>query len=203
MDEFAQYNYLTVGKSLHKDQHLYRSRITPIGQKKIKHANMGCPPKELATAGRANPIGIPYLYLSDSPKTTYFEVRAVYLDRLSVGTFKIERELGLVDFIFDVNLFLTYNDSNSSLKEILIKKKVIDAISQDLSKPLRRYDSELEYVPTQLICEYCKQIVTADGISFESSLHKEGRNFVLFDNNAAKCTRVDIHEITQIDIDSK
>ena len=203
MDEFAQYNYLTAGKSLHVGQKLYRSRITPVGQKKIKCDKMGCPPKEMATAGRANPIGIPYLYLSDSAKTTYFEVRAVYLDKLSVGTFRIERELELVDFIYDVNLFLAYNDGTTSLKEIVIKKKIIDAISEDLSKPLRRYDSELEYVPTQLICEYCKRIVGADGISFESSLHKGGRNYVLFDDSSAKCIRVDSHEITKIDIDKK
>ena len=203
MDEFAQYNYLTAGKSLHVGQKLYRSRITPVGQKKIKCDKMGCPPKELATAGRANPIGIPYLYLSDSAKTTYFEVRAVYLDKLSVGTFRIERELELVDFIYDVNLFLAYNDDTTSLKEIVIKKKIIDAISEDLSKPLRRYDSELEYVPTQLICEYCKRIVGADGISFESSLHKGGSNYVLFDDSSAKCIRVDSHEITKIDIDKK
>lgn len=203
MDEFAQYDYLTTGRSLHVGQKLYRSRITPIGQKKIKCDKMGCPPKEQATAGRANPIGIPYLYLSDSAKTTYFEVRAVYLDQLSVGTFRIQRELELVDFIYDVNLFIAYNDGSASLKEIVIKKKIIDAISEDLSKPLRRYDSELEYVPTQLICEYCKRIVGADGISFESSLHKGGRNYVLFDDSAAKCIRVDSHEITKIDIDRK
>lgn len=201
MDEFVKNNYLTTGTSLSVGQRLYRSRVTPIGQKKIKCNKMGCPPKELATAGRANPIGIPYLYLSDTAKTTYFEVRAVYLDNLSVGTFRIERDLKLVDFIYDVNLFLSYNDAAVSLKETIIKKKVIDSISSDLSKPLRRYDSELEYVPTQLICEYCKQVVNADGISFESSLHKGGRNYVLFDESAAKCIRVDLHEITRIDID--
>lgn len=203
MDEFAQYNYLTSGKGLHVGQKLYRSRITPLGQKKVKCEKMGCPPKELATAGRANPIGIPYLYLSDTAKTTYFEVRAVYLDKLSVGTFRIERELELVDFIYDVNLFLSFNDGDMSLKETVIKKKLIDSISKDLSRPLRRYDSELEYVPTQLICEYCKQVVGADGISFESSLYKGGRNYVLFDDSSARCIRVDSHEITRIDIDTK
>lgn len=203
VDEFMKYEYLTSGKSLHVGQKLYRSRVTPVGQKKIKCGKMGCPPKELATAGRANPIGIPYLYLSDTAKTTYFEVRAVYLDRLSVGTFKIERELELVDFVYDVNLFLSYTDGSIPLKETLIKKKVIEAISSDLSKPLRRYDSELEYVPTQFICEYCKRIVGADGISFESSLHKGGRNYVLFDESSVKCIQVDVHEITQIDIDKK
>lgn len=208
MDEFAKYDYLTAGKSLHIGQKLYRSRVTPIGQKKIKCCKMGCPPKEFAIAGRANPIGIPYLYLSDSAKTTYFEVRAVYLDKLSVGTFRINRDLKLIDFVYDVNLFLSYNDGNIPLKETIIKKKVIEAISSDLSKPLRRYDSEIEYVPTQLICEYCRRITdaegrVADGITFESSLYKGGRNYVLFDESAASCIRVDSHEITKFDIDRK
>lgn len=201
IDEIVKYGYLTAGGALHIGEKLYRSRITPAGQKKIKCDKMGCPPKELTIAGRANPIGIPYLYLSDTAKTTYFEVRAVYLDKLSVGTFEVKRELNLVDFVYDVNLFLSYNDSSVSLKEIIIKKKVIENISADLSKPLRRYDSELEYVPTQLICEYCKNI--ADGISFESSLHKGGRNYVLFDQTVVKCIRVDSHEIIHIDIDRK
>ncbi|WP_083377536.1 RES family NAD+ phosphorylase [Millionella massiliensis] len=203
IDEFAQHKYLTPGKSLSTGHKLYRSRILPIDKKKITRNHMGCPPREYATAGRANPIGIPYLYLSDSAKTTYFEVRAVYLDKLCVGLFEVQRELKLVDFIYDVDLYLAYNDASTSLKEVVIKKKVIDAISNDLSKPLRRYDSELEYVPTQFICEYCKQIVGADGISFTSSLFKEGRNYVLFDDSAAKCMTTRIHEITHIDIDRK
>lgn len=203
MDDFTMYNYLSVSDGLHVGQRLYRSRVTPAGQKKIKGSKMGCPPKELATAGRANPIGIPYLYLSDSAKTTYFEVRAVYLDKLSVGTFEIIREQKLVDFVYDVNLYLSFIDGAVPLKETIIKKKIIDEISYDLSKPLRRYDSELEYVPTQLICEYCLRELNADGISFDSSLYKGGRNYVLFDQTAAKCIRVDCHEITRIDIDRK
>lgn len=162
---------------------------------------MGCPPKALATAGRANPIGIPYLYLCDTAKTTYYEVRAVYLDKLSVGTFEVTRDLKIVDFIHNVSLYNSYSDDITPFKENIIKKKVIDAISSDLSKPLRRYDSELEYVPTQLICEYCRRVVGADGITFESSLHKGARNYVLFDETSAKCINVESHEITRIDID--
>ena len=200
MDEFAKYNYLSAGSKLSVGRKLYRSRITPDGQRKLKSDKMGCPPKEFATAGRANPLGIPYLYLSDTAKTTYFEVRALYLDRISVGTFEIKKELNLVDFVFDVNLF-TMSQEEKPIEEVVIKKKVIDAISADLSKPLRRYDSEIEYVPTQLICEYCRDF--ADGICFESSLHKGGHNYVLFDPTSAKCIRVDSHEIKKIDIDRK
>lgn len=199
IDEIAKYKYITSGSQLLKGRKLYRSRITPYGQKKLKAKKMGCPPKELATAGRANPAGIPYLYLSDSAKTTYFEVRALYLDKLSVGTFEIVKDLKLVDFVYDVNLYAMCQDGDIPLKEVVVKKKVIDAISYDLSKPLRRYDSDLEYVPTQLICEYCRNF--ADGICFESSLYKGEHNYVLFDSSNANCISVESHEIRKIDID--
>ena len=200
VDEFERYGYLTPGYNLNEETKLYRARIIPVGQSKLRRKDMGCPPKEFATAGRANPIGISYLYLSDSPKTTYYEVRAVYLDKLSIATFKLRRPQNLVDFIYDVNLYLSYNDGALPLQEYVIKKKIIEAISSDLSKPLRRYDSELEYVPTQFICEYCKNYVHGDGVSFASSLHKGGHNFVLFDPTAAICKSVETHEITIIDI---
>lgn len=202
IDEFVAYDYLKCGDNgLRIGDRLYRSRITPAGETILECSNMGCPPKALATAGRANPIGIPYLYLCDTAKTTYYEVRAVYLDKLSVGTFEVTRDLKIVDFIHNVSLYNSYSDDITPFKENIIKKKVIDAISSDLSKPLRRYDSELEYVPTQLICEYCRRVVGADGITFESSLHKGARNYVLFDETSAKCINVESHEITHIDID--
>ena len=202
LDEFARYNYLIKGnENLKEGTTLYRSRITPNGRNILEKSEMGCPPPNLATAGRANPLGIPYLYLSDSAKTTYFEVRAVYLDKLSVGKFYIPKSLSLVDFSYSINLYLSYVDGDTSLKEVVIKKMIIDSISRDLSKPLRRYDSELEYVPTQLICEFCKKYVQADGICFGSSLYCGGLNYVLFDNKAAKCIDVECHEITKINID--
>lgn len=202
IDEFDHYHYLVAGDGLNKDDVLYRSRIMSDGEP-FDCKEMGCPPKEQAKSGRANPIGIPYLYLSDSAKTTYYEVRSLYLDRLSVGKFRILRDLKLVDFTYKIDIYAKYTDSYMSLKEIVIQKKIIEAISKDLSKPLRRFDSELEYVPTQMICEYCKNIVHADGISFESSLYKNGKNYVLFDESTAKCEEVETHIINKIDIDKK
>jgi hypothetical protein len=176
----------------------------PDDSKPFDCANMGCPPKEQARPGRANPIGIPYLYLCDNAKTTYYEVRSVYLDNLSVGRFKIKRNLNLVDFTYQIDIYAKYmsEEGNKSLKDIVIQKKVIEAISRDLSKPMRRFDSELEYVPTQMICEYCKNEVHADGISFKSSLYEKGKNYVLFDEESAECKAVETHTINTIDIDT-
>lgn len=183
---------------------LYRGRITPDDRKKLRTKEMGCPPKEKATAGRANPFGIPYLYLCNKVETTFYEIRAVYLDRISIGKFIVVRDLNIVDFSNKINLFYTYSgaETNVNLREIVKRKILFDKISNDLSKPLRRFDTEIEYVPTQLICEYCKQN-GADGIRFNSSLHQGGTNVVLFNSMDATCISVLSQEIKSVVIESK
>lgn len=195
--------YIKSNAHIRKGTILYRARITPDGRNKLKTNEMGCPPKERATAGRANPVGIPYLYLCNKIETTFYEVRAVYLDRLSIGKFTVRRDLNIVDFSNKISLFFTYTDSESnfSLVDIVKRKILFDQISADLSKPLRRFDTEIEYVPTQLICEYCKQN-GADGIRFNSSLHQGGTNVVLFNSLDATCTSVLHREIKSVIIES-
>ena len=178
---------------------LYRARIIPSELKYLTKKDMGCPPRDKAPAGRANPLGIPYLYLCRNEETTYYEVRALYLDKLAIGSFKITKDINVLDFTSKLSLYYAYNNSTFSLPEIIAKQKIIQIISKDLSKPLRRYDSELEYVPTQLICEYCK-INSIDGICFNSSLHKGGINIVLFDASSAECIKVENRVIRDVHI---
>lgn len=85
---------------------------------------MGCPEKGKATAGRANPLGIPYLYLCKDEKTTYYEVRSVYLDKLSIGKFKIQRDLRIVDFNSKSSLFLSFDGTNT-LSDTVVKKRFL------------------------------------------------------------------------------
>lgn len=178
---------------------LYRARVIPSERTYLTKNDMGCPPRGKATAGRANPLGIPYLYLCKKEETTYYEVRALYLDKLAIGSFKTTRDLNILDFTSALSLYYAYNNSTISLSEVIAKQKILQLISSDLSKPLRRYDSELEYVPTQLICEYCK-INGIDGICFNSSLHNGGVNVVLFDSSSAECIKVKSREIKDVHI---
>ena len=192
--------YIKSNVKIDKDTVYYRSRVTPADKESLSPEDMGCPPAEKATAGRANPIGIPYLYLCDNIDTTFYEIRAVYLDRISVGRFVTQRDLNLVNFSTNTNLFYAFNsDNNVSLIDVIKHKILFKKISADLSKPLRRYDTEIEYVPTQVICEYCKHN-GADGIMFKSSLHQSGTNIVLFNKDDAKCTEVLVKEIRSITI---
>lgn len=151
---------------------------------------MGAPPADKVGNGRANPIGIPYLYLSKEIDTTFYETKALNKDELSVAEFRIlEGEtISLVDFTEKPKLFGAFGSDSlyRYVKKILLKK----LISLDLSKPIRRYDSELDYVPTQFICEYVRVINKAGGIIFDSSLHKGGVNVVVFDMEKVKCISV-------------
>lgn len=192
-------NMIEANTTIPQDTIMYRARVIPSDRTYLTKNDMGCPPRGKATAGRANPLGIPYLYLCKNEETTYYEVRALYLDKLAIGSFKTTRDLNILDFTSALSLYYAYNNSTFSLSEVIAKQKILQLISSDLSKPLRRYDSELEYVPTQLICEYCK-INGIDGICFNSSLHNGGVNVVLFDSSSAECIKVKSREIKDVHI---
>ena len=195
-DSLFNDSYLIDGSTM-----LYRARINGDGQTdSYKPIEMLSPPVDKTTAGRANPQGIPYLYLSTDPKTTLYETRASYLDNITVGEFQIQEgtQLKIVDF---TNNQSTFNHTDNMI-QFVTGQLLRRAISVDLSKPLRRYDSELEYIPTQFICEFIRYITKVDGIQFNSSLRKDGTNIVLFNQEGIVCTNVELHQITNIEIGS-
>jgi hypothetical protein len=162
---------------------------------------MGSPPDKSTSAGRANPQGIPYLYLSKSLETTLYEIRATFLDNISIGVFRVidDTYLKLVDFTSRQSPFNSMGNILNFTKGRLIR----NAISRELSKPLRRYDSELEYIPTQFICEFIRYITGADGLQFYSSLDETGVNIVLFNQEKINCIDVELHQINKVEIKSK
>lgn len=187
--------YLVADELVSKGSLFYRGRVLPDKKGYYQKKDMGCPPPDKVNAGRANPIGIPYLYLCSEKDTTYYEVRARFMDRISIGEFAATRDLNIVNFASKVSLFLSSHSGN--LVELIKKKLLLNAISNDMSKPLTRYDTEIEYVPTQCICELCK-LNRADGICFESSLKKGGFNYVLFNAMDAECVDVKTVHITEV-----
>lgn len=178
---------------------LFRARIHPeSGQDSFKIAEMGCPPSHETRAGRANPAGIPCLYLSDHLETVLYEVRASYLDELSIGTFCLKPNVSpveIVDFVKKGSLF-----TPGLMEQTLMSRLLIDRISKDLSKPMRRYDSEMEYIPTQFICEFIRVVMGSKGIRFQSSLHEVGNNLVIFDQNLMECIKVQKKKIISLNL---
>lgn len=180
---------------------LYRSRINVPGQTIPYNKNeMGAPPLKLASAGRANPQGIPFLYLSNDIETTFYEVKALFLDAISTGTFISNRPLRIVDFTQKGSPF---DSEYSSIKIGIISELILKSISKDLSRPMRRGDTDFEYIPTQFICEYIKYSNKVDGVAFKSSLHN-GINYVIFNPNDFECQdNVQLHLINKVVIEEK
>lgn len=189
-DPMLGYNLFSISQG-----DFFRTRINPDGSnEKIDISEMGHPHKEKATSGRANPQGIPYLYLSKDLETTLYEARVSFLDIVTVATFTIKEELNIVDFVGEGSLFDT--DIKETVKRIILKR----IISRDMSRPIRRFDSELEYIPTQHICEYIKYRTNADGIRFKSSLHNDGINLVLFNEEKLVRTSTQLRKIIDVRI---
>ncbi len=177
---------------------LFRARVHhKSSMEAYKNEEMMCPPFNLAGGGRANPLGIPYLYLSDNPETVLYEVRASFLDELSIGVFQLKekfKSVKIVDFTEDTSLF--QENVNRTIKAKLLR----DKISRDLSKPMRRYDSEIEYIPTQFICEFIRIYTGASGIRFSSSLHPTGKNIVMFNQELMECKQVFLKKINSMNL---
>ncbi len=178
---------------------LYRARVHhQSGLQPYAPEKMMNPPASEAKGGRANSLGIPYLYLSDNPETVLYEVRVAYLDELSIGVFHLNQNhesTKIVDFTENTPLFQP-GKVNETIKAHLLRER----ISRDLSKPMRRYDSEIEYIPTQFICEFIRIFTGASGIRFSSSLHPKGKNIVIFDQNLITCKEVILKRVNTVDL---
>jgi hypothetical protein len=201
-DELRWDAFFNIQYELKSNIELFRARVHPQSNlQSFKSNNMMCPEPLNTGGGRANPMGIPYLYLCDNPETVLYEVRAAYLDELSIGSFYLKEEfpfVKIVDFTEDTSLF-----QPTKINETIKAKLLRDVISQDLSKPMRRYDTEIEYIPTQFICEFIKVFTGASGIRFRSSLHPSGKNIVIFDQKIMECKKVVLKKVINMNLNAK
>lgn len=187
--------------TIDKNCDFYRARLhhTELSNAFSPH-EMLSPDKYIASSGRANPAGIPFLYLCDNKETVLYEIRATYLDEISIGTFSLKENILDEIFVADFTTIPSIFYQGEGVITSKIKSKLLkDLISHDLSKPIRRYDSKLDYVPTQFICEFIRYYtVGAHGIKFKSSLHPEGNNLVIFDQDLWECKGVDKVKIKEV-----
>ncbi len=182
-----------------KGKIFYRSRISN-DENGYPTEKMGKPPHKLSKSGRANPQGISYLYVAQSVDTTLFEARATFLDYVSIGEFKLLENTKVITLrtSFQVSPFL----EGFSIEKYVKNKGFIDLLENELSKPLRRQDNELDYLPTQYLCEYIKHLGYG-GVEYGSSLHEGGINIVFFDDTKLDCVGVKVYEVSKIDIESR
>lgn len=186
---------------LSSDQSFFRARIHYRKTDNFGVGDMGARERGDCPAGRANPEGIPYLYLSEEPETTFYETRVNIHDVVSVGEFKVaDGNRVYVENLTDIDLNDIEDLLNADVVTLAKRKLLIQALSRDMSKPMRRFDSPIEYVPTQFICEYVQLTQKVSGIRFSSSVYNKGTNLVIFNPSLMKCVRVKDYSIKSLDI---
>lgn len=179
-------------KTYPKGTKFYRARI---GNEKIELNALGKPPKELATSGRANPVGISYLYVSDSIDTTIYETRSSLYDRLTVGTFELQAPLQVISLnkIEELGPF-EIKEKQFNIEEFISMRPYLLKLQTELSKPIRKQDSTLDYLPTQYLCEFTK--ATWQAIEYKSAMHPGGYNLAVFDDSNMVCIDATFIDIT-------
>ena len=147
-----------------------------------------------AHEGRANPKGIPCLYLATHKKTAMAEVRPWVDGLISLGQFETVRSLKIIDFSNEdesvLRLYKTEPDSD-------VRQNIIWAmIGQSFSRPVTNAPSTAEYVPTQIVAETFRQ-KGFDGIRYRSFLG-DGLNIALFDPDMATLTDCGLQEVLSV-----
>ena len=185
-----------------KDVGLYRARVVESFVLPTA-AEMGAPPASKAKAGRANPIGIPHLYLSFALETSIYETRVANHTRVAIGTFHPVRDLDVLNLadieppdFFDIDI--DQPDAVAEQVRRVLFHRYLTALGDELRKPVRTTDQPTDYIPTQYLCELAKSL-GLDGVLYSSSLHPQGRNLVLFDVDAASCEPdISVVEVTSL-----
>lgn len=172
----------------------YRARIS--GETVLPKTEMGPPPSKLATAGRANSQGIRCLYLASDVTTTLHEIRARDLDYVSVAEFVTNKELKIID-LSNLDKISPFSAGLFGCEWFAINMNILKKMSNEIAKPLRRQDSELDYLPAQYIADFIKSL-GYDGICYRSTLNIQGLNYAIFDHKKLDCDKVTLYHITSL-----
>ncbi|MBB1440864.1 RES family NAD+ phosphorylase [Shewanella sp. SG41-4] len=138
------------------------------------------PLPDSASEGRANPKGIPCLYVASQKETAMSEIRPWLGSIISVARFTNSKELRVIDFSrhHNDNLPFYFSEPGDAKRIEAVWTNVDKAFSQ----PVINSDLKSDYAPTQIIAELVKSL-GYDGIAFRSSLGR-GHNLALFDLNS-------------------
>lgn len=167
--------------------------------KKLPCSEMGKPLAENSKDGRANPKGIPYLYLASDIDTAISEIRPTIKQIITTGKFCLKKGLTVID-LRDPKIDSPFRHGEI-LGNALNYLEFLRKLGLELSKTVHERNSELEYLPLQYLCELIKSRHYA-GIIYNSSVGY-GYNLVIFDGSEFECISTELYEINKIQMEYK
>lgn len=146
-------------------------------------------PKFVKVGGRANPPGVAYMYLAESGRTAVAEARPWVGAWVTLAKFAARRDLRLLDLT--VHSAVPQSDVTTSRPPAPeeVANVVWGRINTAFATPVSPQDSQLEYLPTQYLAEFFREL-GFDGLIFYSAL-ADCRNITLYGlDDAALVERV-------------
>jgi len=173
---------------------LFRARISEDGHQFVA-SELLKPPADVVTNGRANPLGIPYLYVASDPETAIAEVRGHKGDRVTVIEFDIAGDLDLFDLRAPRSTVSPFRqlDDVAFIHEHL---PFFELLGRELSRPVTPRKANLDYLPSQYLCEVIKK-AGHHGILYRSSI-AAGFNCVVFADERLTVGPMHEFEITEM-----
>lgn len=178
-----------------RQETFYRVRST-TSDVPLKSEEMGAPPASRSTAGRANPAGIPYLYLASDEETAICEVRPHNNEKLTVGTFRLATSVTCID-LRDPRIGSPFQHG-AKLRDFVGVLGFLRHLGHELSLPIGNQRRDLDYLPTQYLCELIKNL-GYDGVLYRSGL-SDGYNLALFSPTSAFCSETKLVCVQSIKI---
>ena len=179
-------------------QQWYRARIRadgsifPIGE-------MGAPPKRLASHGRANPPGIPFLYLGSKPETAAAEIRPHTGEVACVAEFTLP-EIRAVDLRNPRKLVSPFILSDSgAIGQLRADLPFLERLGEELTRPVLPHAAAIDYIPSQYLCEFIKKS-GFDGVVYRSSV-SDGINLALFNPETAQGGTVALYHVSRVSVE--
>lgn len=176
----------------------YRARIQE-SEEPYPLEKMGPPPKEKATHGRANPVGIPYLYVASDVLTSISEIRPHTGEFVTVAEFRILEDVRLADLRSprsSITPFICVDDEEiASLRGDI---DFLERLGEELTRPVLPKSAAIDYIPSQYLCELIKNN-GFDGVVYNSSVGNE-INLALFYPSKAEGVQIIPHKVQRVSV---
>ena len=177
----------------------YRARIQ-TGDTPFDIADMGAPPKQKASHGRANPAGIPYLYVASNQRTAVSEIRPHSGEIACVCNFDTPDDLKVVDLRAPrkmVSPFLL--EDAVDISRMRGDLPFLERLGDELTRPVLPQAAAIDYTPSQYLCEFIKKC-GYQGVIYRSSV-SDGINLALFNPAAAQSRSVSLYRISRVSVE--
>ena len=187
-------NYLETGTD-ELSHALFRARAQD-GDERLQLKDMGKPPARSARNGRANPLGIPYLYAASTPETAIAEIRPHPGDQIWVAKFELQPALRLLNLRHPKTTISPFQIEETEIPSFRQELAFLCRLEEELSKPILPRVADLEYLPTQYLCEFIKNC-GYDGVIFKSSI-SQGVNVTLFNDDKVEPSAMELYQVTEL-----